>query len=191
MWQTLQQMSQTLQQHTCDKMWVEEAHLWSAHRLCWYRQTLVPKRASEYCTARFLRHLRDGCSRAVLKTMAFMWPQHYIFSNRRDRPGMEIIDSTCVRGVGRGAFEMNTCEHQIHHINWHTYIWRTDMRKIVGDKARTRQRPSGELWLSLLYHATIGTVQSVDFIHSVYKINTSWTHVLKIEHYQEFWRFLR
>jgi len=69
--------------------------------------------------------------------------------------------------VGRRACEMNACKHPTHHINWHTYIWRTDMRKIVGDRARTGQSPPGAFCLSLLHHATIRAVQSVDFIHPI------------------------
>ena len=35
------------------------------------------------------------------------------------------------------------------------------MRKIVEDRARSGQRPPGAFCLSLLHHATIGTVQSI------------------------------
>jgi len=46
------------------------------------------------------------------------------------------------------------------------------MGKIVGDRARTGQRPSGAFCLSLLHHTMKGTEQSVDFVHSAYKMTT-------------------
>jgi len=78
------------------------------------------------------------------------------------------------------------------------------MTKIVGDRARTRQRSSSAFCLSPIHNAPIGTVQSVDFntqcsdryrtsvnffraVHSVRKIAKSLPRGLKIKHYQKFW----
>jgi len=91
----------------------------------------------------------------------------------------------------RQARQHGTCEHPTHNVNWFTYIWGTDIGILLGDKAKTGQCPPGAFCLSLLHHATIGTGQSLDFVHSIYQITTFWTHVLKIKQYQEFWCFLR
>ena len=64
------------------------------------------------------------------------------------------------------------------------------MRKIVGDRARSGQRPQDAFFLSLLHHTRIGNVQSVDFVHSAYTMTTFLPHVLKIKQYQEFWCYL-
>jgi len=102
-------------------------------------------------------------------------------------------DQTRIAGdeLGRGACVMTTCEHPTHHMNWHTYIWCTDVWKVIGDRARTGQHPPSAFCLVLPHHATIGTGQSVDFVHSAYKTTTFLPHVLKIKQYQEFCYFLR
>jgi hypothetical protein len=82
------------------------------------------------------------------------------------------------------------------HINRHTHIHRIDMGNFLGDRARSGQRPPGAFCLSLLYllhhsdHTTIGTVQSVDFAHSAYKMATSLPYMLRIKQYYSFWCFL-
>jgi len=60
------------------------------------------------------------------------------------------------------------------------------MEKIVGDKGKTGQDAPSAFCSRLLHHTTIGTLQSVDFFHSVYKMTTFWQHVLKPKQYQEF-----
>jgi len=71
---------------------------------------------------------------------------------------------------------MASCEHPTHHIDLHTYLWRTGMGKIVGDRARTGQ-PCSASCLILLHHTKIGTVQNVDFLHSALEMATFNTHV--------------
>jgi len=51
------------------------------------------------------------------------------------------------------------------------------MRKSVGDRAKTGQRPQSAVFWSLLHHATIGTVQSVNVARSAYKMKTFLPHV--------------
>jgi len=53
----------------------------------------------------------------------------------------------------------------------------------LGDRARSGQRPPSAFCLSLLHHATIGTSQTVDFVHSVCKMATFLPHVLKMKQY--------
>jgi len=60
----------------------------------------------------------------------------------------------------------------------------------LGDRARTGQPPPGAFCLSLLHHTTIGIVESVDFVHSPFKMATFLPHMLKIKLHQEFWCFL-
>ena len=98
--------------------------------------------------------------------------------------------------VERGECILAIFEHPMSHINRHTHIHRTDMGKFLGDRARSGQRPPGAFCLSLLFllhhsdHTTIGTVQSVDFAHSAYKMATSLPHMLRIKQYHSFWCFL-
>ena len=60
---------------------------------------------------------------------------------------------------------------------------------VLGDRARSGQRPPSAFCMSLLNHTTIGTVQSVDFVHSAFKMATSLPHMLKIKQYHQFWCF--
>ena len=82
--------------------------------------------------------------------------------------------------VGRGSCVMTTCALPTHHINCRIYIWRTDMRKFVGDRAREQGNVPQVCFLSLLQHAT---TCAVDFVQNVFKTTPLLQRVLQIEHY--------
>jgi len=61
---------------------------------------------------------------------------------------------------------MSTFEHQTHHINYHTYIQRTDIGNFLEDTSRSEQHPPNALCLSLLHHTTIGTPFSLQRVQN-------------------------
>ena len=66
------------------------------------------------------------------------------------------------------------------------FLWeaqRAGIGKNLGDSARSGQRPPSAFGMSLLHHTTIGTVQSVNFVHSDCKMANSLPHMLKIKQY--------
>jgi len=82
--------------------------------------------------------LQDNYSNSMLGFGVYrqQWGGSLIFTGK-----VSLVHGPYRHWVGMGASEMKTWQHPTHHFNWHTCIWHTNMRKIIQDRAITRQGP--------------------------------------------------